>query len=139
MPTPRIETRAATLVRAGGRIEIAEFVLEHDPPPVRLTLRRWGGTLTREAHDFFDALREIRVELEKEGILVNCYGASRNVHPSGMQRSVGLGKQAYKLVAGKPREETVHIFDSGPDVDPCTVLEQMEFYRTWSASWNPPG
>ncbi len=139
MNAPRIETRPATLIRPGGRIELAEFILEYDPPPVRLSLKRWGGTITRSAHDFFDALREIRVELEKENILLNCYGGSRNVHPTAMQRTTGLGKQAYKLAAGKPREVVVHIFDSAPDLDPCTVKEQLEYYQLWCATWNTPG
>jgi len=138
MDAPRIETHAATLIRPGGRIELAEFILEYDPPPVRLTLRRWGGTITRTARDFFDALREIRLELEKENILVHCYGGSRNVFPTGMQRTAGLGKQAYRLEGGRPRELVVSIFDTGPDMDSCTVREQREFYESWCASWKTP-
>ena len=138
MNAPRIESYAATLIRPGGRIELAEFILEYDPPLVRLSLRRWGGTISRCAKDFFDALGEIRPELEKEGILVHCYGGSRNVYPTTMQRTAGLGKQAYKLAAGKPREEVVAIFDYGRDLDPCPVREQLEFYQSWCAGWKVP-
>ncbi len=139
MTAPRTEVHAVTLIRPGGRIELAEFLLEYDPPPICLSLRRWGGTIRRTARDFFDALQEIRLELEKEGVLVHCYGGSRNVYPTAMQRATGLGKQAYKLVAGRPREDVVSIFASGEDLDPCSVREQQEYYQTWCASWKGGG
>jgi len=138
MTAPRTEIRAVTLIRPGGRIELAEFVLEFDSP-VRLSLRRWNGTISRSARDFWDALLEIRLELEKEGILVHCYGGSRDVYPTSMQRITSLGKQAYRLEAGQPREVVVGTFDAGEDLDPCPVQEQQEFYRSWCAGWKASG
>jgi hypothetical protein len=46
-------------------------------------------------------LQQIRRDLEKDGILFNCYGASKNVRPSGMSISTSGGAMAYKHTLGK--------------------------------------
>lgn len=85
---------------------------------------------------FFDALLDIRKELEKIGLLIICYGASRNVYPSGMSRSMGSGEKAYKLTFGKQalNKDIVKIFDDGPDVDPATIEEQEAYFDKWLKS-----
>ena len=83
-----------------------------------IILKRWLG---------------IRRELETDRILLHCYGASRNVYPSGMGRDMGAGLKAYKLTIGKRArmEDLVFIFDTGNDVEPATVSAQKEFYERW--------
>lgn len=104
-----------------------------DPEMVRLSLRFQKREITKVDTDYFAALCAIRVELETMGILVNCYGASRNVYPSPMMRSMGSGDKAYKLHMGQPakQENIVSIFDTGPDVRPTTVSDQEDYYKQW--------
>ena len=85
---------------------------------------------------YFRALCSLREELESNGILMNCYGASENVYPSPMIEGMGGGEKAYKLVFGRParRADLVSIFDCGSDVVPSTVRRQREFYEKWLKS-----
>ncbi len=86
--------------------------------------------------DFFEALCIIRRQLETRGILVACYGVSRNVYPSAMCRDMRRGLRAYKLVKGQngKQEDLVSIFDFGADVEPATVDEQRKFWKEWLQS-----
>jgi hypothetical protein len=78
----------------------------------------------------------VRRTLEAEGLLVNTYGASKNVWPSGMARSMGAGLKAYRMTPGKPSSlaDLVPIFEVGPDVEPVTVAEQQKFCDQWFVS-----
>jgi hypothetical protein len=91
-----------------------------------------------ECHDrdYFEAFCRIRERLETVGIKPLCYGASRNVFPSGMGRDMGLGLRAYQLKLGcqPTMVDLVNIFERGPDVEPVTVEIQEEFFRTWVES-----
>ncbi|SFU83117.1 hypothetical protein SAMN05216350_1064 [Polaromonas sp. YR568] len=91
---------------------------------------------TASAEDFFEALCAIRLQLEAEGLLLFCYGASLNVYPSGMARSMAGGKVAYKMQAGKhvTTADLVDIFSEGPDVIPATVKQQREYFEEWVSS-----
>lgn len=88
------------------------------------------------AEDFFDALAALRRSCESAGYRVLCYGASRNVWPSGMARDMGRGLKAYRKSLGQPttREDLVGIFETGSDVEPCTVEEQRAFNERWANS-----
>ena len=81
--------------------------------------------------DYFHAMQEIRLQLEQEGIYLNCYGASRNVYPSAMSIDMGAGHKAYRLIIGERAYSLVSIFASGDDVVLSTVAEQEQFYRDW--------
>jgi hypothetical protein len=76
----------------------------------------------------------IRRELEKDGIRLRCYGASKNVYPSRMSIEMGAGAQAYKMTMGQQATDLVSIFASGPDVEPATVDEQRAFFEAWGES-----
>jgi hypothetical protein len=86
--------------------------------------------------DFFDAFCHVRQELEQRGFLPFCYGASRNVYPSGRCRDWFGGLLAYKMTMGQVAllEDLVGIFNMGDDVDPATVKEQEEYHRAWLSS-----
>ncbi|MEM9446869.1 MAG: hypothetical protein AAGA18_16130 [Verrucomicrobiota bacterium] len=94
----------------------------------------FSGEKTGE--DFFSVLCEIRKELENQGLRIKCYGASRNVYPSGMSRSMGYGEKAYKLTIGKQAkmQDLVSIFDDGQDVIPVNINEQESFFDQWAKS-----
>jgi hypothetical protein len=87
--------------------------------------------------DYFDALCRIREQLAVVGHTLHCYGASRNVFPSGMARDMGAGLKAYRLQMGRSSDlaDLVSIFASGPDVEPVSVADQEAFYDAWLRSF----
>jgi hypothetical protein len=89
-----------------------------------------GTEIAGSDTDFFEALCRVRERLELLGLVPLCYGASRNVFPSGMARDMGDGLKAYRLDLGVPKSINgmVEIFDTGPDVDPVPVAVQRQFY-----------
>jgi hypothetical protein len=92
-----------------------------------------GKSLEAEAFDFFEAFCKVRLELEREHLLPVCYGASFNVFPSGMSRSMAAGSRAYrmKLKRHVDASDLVDIFTTGPDVVPASVSRQFEFFEEW--------
>lgn len=121
----------------GGRDdESAVFSEDEANGACRLVCEYRGKVLSAEAKDYFEALCNIRVKIEKEGLIPFCYGASLNVYPSQMAREMGRGKAAYKMEMGKPalRENLVRIFEQGADVVPSPVARQKEFFNDWLAS-----
>lgn len=99
----------------------------------RIILRFEGSELESGDEDFFAAFCRMREQLEKVGLTPLCYGASRNVYPSGMCRDMGDGLVAYRMRIGRHvgEDDLVSIFDSGPDVDPVSVEAQQEFFNRW--------
>jgi hypothetical protein len=82
--------------------------------------------------DFFEALCRLREQLVILGLSPLCYGACRNVFPSGMLRDMGRGLRAYRLELGRRgKPEVVDIFDSGNDLDIVSVETQRDFYDEW--------
>jgi hypothetical protein len=123
----------------GVRIAAKLLIWEVDPQDdskVKLLLTFGDKELESTSDNFFDALSAIRQELERDDLLLFCYGASRNVYPSPMILNMGVGEMAYKLTLGrKPRQEDlVSIFDIGADVVPVKVSEQVQFYEEWMRS-----
>ncbi|MDB5105337.1 MAG: hypothetical protein JWP91_3026 [Fibrobacteres bacterium] len=112
-----------------------------DNDSVMLQLKVSDGDFSSTAEDYFSALVEIRRQLEKHGRMLVAYGASLNVYPSPMSRSMGTGEKAYKLTLGLQAKtsDLVSIFESGPDVNPSTVEEQEEFFRKWLQSLKKEG
>lgn len=134
-------SKKVSLITKNGKMLNAELVCcEEDPNNIENVLLRLifqGQTLEGSSEiGFFDALCDIRKELEKNGLRIICYGASRNVYPSPMIRSMGTGEKAYKLTMGKQalNEDLVSIFNAGPDIDPVTIEEQEYFYTNWLKS-----
>lgn len=102
----------------------------------KLSFMFLGKSLEVEADDYFSAFCLIREKLEGNNLIPFCYGASLNVYPSRMARSMGSGLKAYKVELGRQarREDMVDIFDQGADVIPATVVNQKEYYEQWLAS-----
>jgi len=96
--------------------------------------------VTGSARDFFDALCEVRKELERDDVFLNCYGASLNVFPSGMGRDMGRGLKPYRMTIGQPaqRSDQVGLFETGPDVLPTTVQAQHEHFQAWLSALQQP-
>ena len=106
---------------------------EADGEVVGLAMPWQDTTLTLRSSDFWEALRELRQVLERNGTLLCCYGTSRNVYPSPMMRQMGAGDQAYKLELRRPARQgdIVDIFATGPDLHPATVAAQEAFCEEW--------
>lgn len=106
----------------------------------RIILRFDESEIQASDGDFFDAFCGVREQLEKVELTPLCYGASRNVYPSGMCRDMGDGLKAYRMRIGQrgSSDDVVSIFDSGPDVDPVSVKAQKEFYYRWLSSIKMP-
>ena len=120
----------------GADDEIATFTEEEASGLCRLVCAYRGKLISAEAHDYFEALSNVRLELEKEGLIPFCYGASLNVFPSRMARQMGRGKAAYKMEMGKQatQDSVVRIFENGADVIPSPVELQKQYFNDWLAS-----
>jgi len=131
-----LETAEITLRGASG--DEIPAVVRYGPADGRchMHLRYEKYDLRSAASDYFDALAELREQLERRGLVTLCYGASRNVFPSGMARDMGAGLSAYKLALGhRPSQsDLVPILATGPEVQPTTVAEQRAFFESWLAS-----
>ncbi|MCU0242227.1 MAG: hypothetical protein MUF51_07370 [Vicinamibacteria bacterium] len=136
-PTDAQRTRHATILGPSGERWEGLFHLGHSSGGGCLLSLSYGNQrVNASARDYFEALCEIRKQIERLGHTIRCYGASRNVFPSGMARDMGQGLGAYKLQPGRSADaaDLVSIFDDGPDVDPVSVEAQAVFYQSWLAS-----
>ena len=90
------------------------------------------GNFAQESHSHFDALINLRKELEPLQIKVLCWGARKDVWVSGMQRDMGAGKTAYLLsFKGEGRKPEQSIFDYAPPETIGTVEEQRKYADAW--------
>ena len=90
------------------------------------------GSFSQESHSYFDALIDLRKELEPLQIKVLCFGARKDVWASGMQRDMGAGLSAYLLSAeGEGRKPEQSIFDYALPETIGTIDEQREFAENW--------
>ena len=124
-------------VQGGSGNGRALLSYDEDGDSCRVQLEYAGACLAGDGADFFDALCNVRRVLEKNGALLNCYGASLNVFPSGMSWDMGRGLKAYELTIGQGgrMQDLVRIFDTGPDVQPATVAAQREYFDAWTRSF----
>ena len=72
---------------------------------------------------------QVRLDLERQGIRLLCNGARVECAPSGMTRSMSLGRKAYIHHLGQQgrSEDLVDIFDEAEPSSIGTVAEQEEF------------
>lgn len=133
------------LVAADGSHEIGRFVLweelPNDPEKVKLELSFKSHLFTSVESDFFEALRDIRRQLEPHGYRPKCFGSCRNAYASSMAVNMGPGMKVYLLRLGSPARlaDLVPIFDSSDDMILASVEEQQEFYDTWLKTFHQGG
>jgi len=134
-----------TLVANDGSHQCGEFVLWEESPDdsekVKLELSFKSHSFTSVESDFFEALRDIRRQLEPLGFRPKCFGSCRNAYPSPMALDMGPGLKVYLLRLGSPAKlsDLVPIFDSSDDIILASVEEQQEFYDTWSKTFHKGG
>lgn len=80
------------------------------------------GTVEARADDAFEALCQVRAELEPSGWRLGVTGALAHVWPSGMARDQGGGLRAYRMTA----EQVGELVDTFAPVDPATVSALAE-------------
>lgn len=109
---------------------------ETDNDDCRIAMISDDLRLEASAGDYFEAFCKIRIELWKNQLLPDCYGAHLRAFPSGMSRSMGGGLKLYRLTLGKQAltKDMVHLFDTGKDVIPATVEDQRRFFDDWILS-----
>jgi hypothetical protein len=98
-----------------------------------LTCSYRGKQIEASEQDFFEALCKVRSEMEAEGLIPFCYGASLNVYPSAMSRQMSAGRAAYRMTSGKQatKQDLVQIFDEGPDIIPASLESQRKHFDEW--------
>lgn len=86
--------------------------------------------------NFFDALLDLRKELEKTDIIIMCNGAAENVYPSPMQQSMGSGRVAYKQFLGQKAKiaDVVDIFECDESLNFVNIDKQLKFNIEWQKS-----
>ncbi len=133
MPDSNLEYRVKLRAESGA---ISEARIYHDAARKdhRLILELDGERLIGEGYDYWDGFCNLRKELARRKLIPLCYGASKNVFPSGMSRDMGGGLTAYKTIIGQPGGELVGIFDRGDDIEPVDVETQALFHREWFES-----
>lgn len=130
------ETISLVLLDAAGHASEATLeILPGSPVRVRLSTE-CAGDLDDAADDVFEALCRIRRKLESFGAVLLCAGARVDVFPSGMSRSMGLGRKAYANRLGQParQEDLVDLFEPAEPGQVRTVDEQKEFHAQWIQS-----
>jgi len=113
--------------------EAARLVTETRNGDCCIIFRFRNKVIEASSSDYFEAFCRIREQLEPDGLIPFCYGASLNVFPSGMARDMSAGLSAYRLTIGRhaSREDVVRIFDAGPDVIPSFVANQKSYFDNW--------
>jgi hypothetical protein len=90
--------------------------------------RSWVGT----GGNCFGALRNLRAQVDSEGILLGVNGARPDCTVSGMLADMGEGRSAYVLVLGaRGRPETVRTLDAAPVEAVASVADQDTFRERW--------
>jgi hypothetical protein len=120
----------------GNENETASLSTEQVDKRCRVVIRYRNRIMEADGSDYFEAFCQLRLRLKAERLIPFCYGASLNVYPSGMSRSMGSGLRAYRLTPKKQTNaaDLVHIFNSGADVIPASVANQKEFFTDWLKS-----
>jgi len=90
------------------------------------------GKLSRKSTDYFEALSDIRRELEAKQMRLLCWGARKDVWPSGMQRDMGAGMTAYQLLEdGTNNPDARSILEYAAPEAVGTVDEQKANAEEW--------
>jgi hypothetical protein len=75
------------------------------------------GKISGSGPDLFEALGEVRRQLEAAGCLLAVQGSRLDAYPSGMARDMSGGEQVYVLTMGRPAEPS-DLVDTLAESDP---------------------
>lgn len=121
-------------VTVGGASGRWRFRAAVDGGAWRLELLSEDRVWEAEGPDAFEALRNLRRQLDPLGVRLGCNGARVNAWSSGMQRDMGLGRATYLCRLGSfGKPEMARTLDPAPPSEVGTVAEQDEFHEAWLA------
>jgi hypothetical protein len=100
--------------------------LSLEAPDLQLVLQGRG-------RDFFDALQQLRLQLEPLGWYPLCNGARIDCYPSGMARDMGEGRAVYVLSQTVDKLPLVPTFEPADREKMGTVAEQDANFKRWLA------
>ena len=92
------------------------------------------GNFIKRGECFFNILKEIRLELEKNNAFLLINGSRQDVYPSSMSSS---GFMAYIQKIGKQTslKDLINIFDDCSDLNCISTVEEQElFHHQWFES-----
>lgn len=94
--------------------------------------REWRG----QASDLFSALRELRLRLDRNAMVIGVNGARPECGVSGMLADLGEGRRAYVLALPRSegRRQTVPTLGPAPLGEVTDVATQDDHKRRWLAS-----
>jgi hypothetical protein len=135
-----------SIQHSDGTIEEGKILAsgpEGSPAQCRIEFRSSTRDAVTFSHDdFFECLVDLRRMVEKEGGLVLCQGARKDVFPSPQMRA-SASMSAYCLELTKPasNQARVRIFDPVPADEVASIEEQRAFYDHWldSLTWEKSG
>ncbi|TCO55918.1 hypothetical protein [Actinocrispum wychmicini] len=95
-----------------------------------------AGPVAARGRDLFQALQEIRLELEPGGWSIAVQGARKDTYPSGMVRDMVGARRVYVLHTGRDmaKEDLVNIFAEAAAAALGTVEQQKNNYQEWRDS-----
>ncbi|MFT3664264.1 hypothetical protein [Piscinibacter sp.] len=135
------ESRCSVPVRySDGTMGVATVIcteeVSKDGVEVTMSFDRSFELKAVSERGIFDAVRQIRTQLDREHVLLMCFAADEAVYPSPMQESMGLSSLAYRNRLGRQamNADIVDIFEADESINPVTVDQQAEFHRRWLES-----
>ncbi len=109
-----INIAVVALVANGSKAGDISLSFSRTERPARLFVENNQNFLKPcyQGEDYFYALRNLRIDLEKEGYFLACKGNLTSVYPSGMSADMSNGLIAYQYENGELLK--VNIFDDVP-------------------------
>ena len=129
-----------TVARSDGSVETVEIVLVEDhsddifPAGVRLSSSALGD-FQGWSLDFYEALRQVRRDLDQLGVLVLVNGARVDAWPSGLQRQQLCGRGLYLTASPDELKGQVRLLDPAELSEVGTVQEQDNAHERWADRW----
>jgi hypothetical protein len=119
--------------RDSGSVTGSLIVTSWDGRDAQLSLAAPDIDLLSEARgrDLFDALQQLRLQLEPLGWIPLCNGARVDCYPSGMARDMGGGQKVYILGSEPGRPPLVETLEPAPREMVGTVADQDAHYERW--------
>ncbi|WP_328472654.1 hypothetical protein OHA21_10470 [Actinoplanes sp. NBC_00393] len=95
----------------------------------------------RSGRDLFDALQQVRLELERQGLVIAVQGARTDAYPTGMIRNMVAASRVYIMEIGRDveRKHLVNTFAEAELHTIGTVEQQDAHYREWLEHRNSAG
>lgn len=136
-----VQDQAVTLVRgddsADARLQWWKVMEDNGRITYRIKLTGIGQKFDGAGPDMFEALVEIRRQLEPTGWRIAVQGARMDTYPSGMARDMGGGERVYVLRPRQQakREDLVDTLEPADAHRLATVDEQAEYFDSWRSTF----